>query len=73
MEAWDWGRGQHPFCGVFSPDGTTLASGSKQNGTVKLWNVTTGENIAILSTSFVSIRGRGVLTRWDDTRFRVRE
>ncbi len=40
---------------LFSPDGTTLASGA-WNGSVKLWDVVTGENIATLEghTSRVS-------------------
>ena len=33
---------------AFSPDGTKLASGSRDDGTIRLWDVQTGENIATL-------------------------
>jgi WD40 repeat protein len=40
---------------AFSPDGTTLASGSK-DGTMCLWNVSSGAQIARLATGFGMVR-----------------
>ena len=58
----------------FRQSGTTLVSGSysgSYDGTVKLWDVATHENIATLEGHTWFCRVSVVFTRWGNPRFRV--
>ena len=49
----------------FSPDGTTVASGSYDE-TVKLWDVTTGECLQTLEGHSNAVRSVSFFSRWDE-------
>ena len=50
----------------FSPDGTKVASGSRGDNTVKLWDVTSGECLQTLEGHSSKREQCVVFSRWDE-------